>query len=473
MKSIMGFKIIILKCLLVSFWSFFNGLFFEEWLNAQNILLNAGFEQQENPVNWMFKGPIDLMQPDYVFSAERRHSGATALLMSSNNPHVHGRAVQNVPVQGDQTYTFSAWFYPQGITSIDKSVMIRIKWFKGQQNLGYHYVYEIHSQHDGWYLAKNTLKALPGADRAEIGLELRWGTGQVWWDDIVMEPANPEPARLVKLATVYIRPSGPTIQKNVAEMEKLLDKAGQSGVQMICLPEGWTTYGTGLGMTKVDVNTLQGSASVMLARKARQYGMYIVSGLYLWTGDTLRNAAVLYNPQGQVQGIYDKIHLPDNEAEQGAVPGDQLPVFDTNYGRIGILICWDYAFPEVSRALALQGAEILFCPIAGDVRGEDIWRITARSRAVDNGVYFLTAIYDGKSVIINPAGEVLQETNTNGQVIMATVDLNFSPAWNWLGNEGRGYWKGVWRKDRRAEVFDQLTKYHSANPNIMTTHQNR
>ncbi|MBK7439718.1 MAG: carbon-nitrogen hydrolase family protein [Saprospiraceae bacterium] len=236
-------------------------------------------------------------------------------------------------------------------------------------------------------------------------------------------------------------------------MSELLDKAGQGGCQMIFLPEGWPTNNTGIGMQKHEVNTIEGSASQMMALKAKQYGMYIISGLYSWIGDTLNNVAALYNRQGAIQAIYKKVQLPDSEAESGAVPGNELPVFTTDFGTIGILICWDYAFPEVARAMALQGAEILFCPIAGDDRGPDMWKVISRSRAVDNAVYFVNAIYDGHSMIINPAGEVLQETGTQNSLIMSTIDLNFSPPWDWVGNAGRGDWKGVWRKDRRGDIF--------------------
>jgi predicted amidohydrolase len=197
----------------------------------------------------------------------------------------------------------------------------------------------------------------------------------------------------------------------------------------------------------------------MMAQKAKQYGMYIVSGLYSWTGDTLKNIAVLYDRQGKIQAVYEKVQLPDSEAEQGAVPGNSLPVFTTDFGKIGILICWDSAFPEVSRILALNGAEILFCPIWGDVRGEESWKITARSRAIDNGVYFVTSIFDGHSVIVNPAGDVLQESGTQGTLLTADIDLNFNPLWDWIGNAGRGVWKGVWRKDRRSDIFGTIGNY--------------
>ena len=154
--------------------------------------------------------------------------------------------------------------------------------------------------------------------------------------------------------------------------------------------------------------------------------------------------------------------MPDSEAEQGAVPGNSLPVFTTDFGKIGILICWDSAFPEVSRILALNGAEILFCPIWGDVRGEESWKITARSRAIDNGVYFVTSIFDGHSVIVNPAGDVLKESGTQGTLLTADIDLHFNPPWDWIGNAGRGVWKGVWRKDRRSDIFGTIGNYKTS-----------
>jgi predicted amidohydrolase len=215
-------------------------------------------------------------------------------------------------------------------------------------------------------------------------------------------------------------------------------------------------------MTKCEVNTLEGSASAMMSRKAKEYGMYIVSGLYSWTGDTLKNIAVLYDRQGKVQGTYEKVQLPDSEAEQGVVPGTRFPVFSTDFGKIGILICWDSFFPEVSRILALNGAEILFCPIWGDVRGPDSWKLTARSRAMDNGVYYVSSIFDGHSLIVDPAGNVLGESGTQGTLITSDIDMNFNPPWDWIGNAGRGEWKGVWRKDRRSDVFGALGKFNTA-----------
>jgi predicted amidohydrolase len=344
--------------------------------------------------------------------------------------------------------------------------MIRIKWLKGKEQLGYNFIYDISDETNGWSLASNKVRAIAGATSAEISLEFRWSTGTVWWDDINLESCPEEPARNVKVGTVYFRPPGPTVELNISKMSEMLDQAGKAGCDIVCLPEGWPTCDTGLGMTKVEANTLKGSASVMLAKKAKQYNMYIVSGLYSWSGDTLKNIAVLYDRQGSIAGIYEKVQLPDAETEAGAVPGNSLPVFTTDFGTIGILICWDSVFPELSRVMALNGAEILFCPIWGDVRGHESWKITARSRAIDNGVYFVTSIFDGHSVIVNPAGDVLQESGKQGTLLTATIDLNYNPPWDWIGNAGRGVWKGVWRKDRRSDIFGTIGSYATSPASI-------
>jgi predicted amidohydrolase len=424
---------------------------------AGNLILNPGFESSSTAAsNWIITGPVSTMQPVTTIDGQVRFSGLYGLKMESSNPNCHGRAVQTVPVTAGQTYLFSARFRTEKIQSLHKDVLIRVRWLKDKVQTGYNFIYDVSGGEGGWLLASDRIKAAEGSTSAEISLEFRWTTGTIWWDDISMEPCAEVPARNVKVGTLYFRPHGPTVEKNISQMSEMLDKAGQAGCDIVCLPEGWPTCDTGLGMTKVEANTLHGSASVMMSQKAKQYGMYIVSGLYSWTGDTLKNVAVLYDRQGNIQGVYEKIQLPDSETEAGAVPGNTFPVFTTDFGRIGILICWDSAFPEISRMLAVNGAEMLFCPIWGDVRGPESWKITARSRAIDNGVYFVTSIFDGHSVIVNPAGDILSESGTQGTLLTATVDLNYNPPWDWIGNAGRGIWKGVWRKDRRSDIFGTL-----------------
>ena len=427
---------------------------------AENLIANPGFEASSiNPVRWKITGPVAGMQPLTTVDTKVFFSGRAGLKMESSNPNCHGRAVQSIGISTDQTYLVSARFKTGAISSVHKNVLIRVKWFRGKEQLGYNYIYNtIDGESDGWSHVSDKIRAVPGATTAELSLEFRWSSGTVWWDDISFEACPEDLPRKIKAGTFYFRPPGPTVEKNIALMSEMIDKAGKAGCTIICLPEGWPTCNTGLGMQKTESNTIEGSASVMMSEKAKEYGMYIVSGLYSWKGDTLKNVAVLYGRTGKIEGIYEKVQLPDSETEGGAVPGNTFPVFTTDFGKIGILICWDSFFPEVSRILAVNGAEILFCPIWGDVRGPESWKLTARSRAMDNGVYFVTNIFDGHSVIVNPAGEVLQESGTQGTLITAEIDLNYNPPWNWIGNAGLGVWKGVWRKDRRSDVFEGLAE---------------
>lgn len=438
-------------------------LFASNNIKAVNLIKNPGFEASPTvAVNWTITGPISTMQPVTAIDKKIHFDGLFGLRMESTNPNCHGRAVQTLEITGGQTYLFRARFRTEKVKSIDKSVLIRVRWLKDKEQVGYNFIYDMADETNGWYQATDKIKAIAGATTAEISLEFRWSTGIVWWDDISLESCPEVPPRNIKVGTVYFRPPGPTVEMNISAMSKLLDEAGKSGCQIVCLPEGWPTCDTGLGMTKVESNSLEGSASVMMSQKAKQYGMYIVSGLYHWTGDTLYNVAALYDRQGKIQGVYKKVQLPDAETEQGAVPGNSFPVFTTDFGKIGILICWDSAFPEVSRILALNGAEILFCPIWGDVRGTESWKITARSRAIDNGVYFVTSIFDGHSVIVSPSGEILQESGTQGSLVTSVIDLNYNPPWDWIGNAGRGVWKGVWRKDRRSDIFGDIGNYETS-----------
>ena len=262
-------------------------------VKATNLIKNPGFEiSATSPRNWTITGPVSTMQPVTTLDSQTRFSGKFSLKMESSNPNCHGRASQIVEIVGGQTYLFKGRFKTTEVNSIDKSVIIRIKWLNKNEIKGYNYIYDIVNESDGWSLASNNVKAIGGATTAEISLGFRWGTGTIWWDDISLETCPDVPPRIVKVGTVYCKPPGPTVEKNLLIMGKLLDEAGRSGCQIVCLPEGWPTCNTGLGMKKTEVNTLGGSASIMLAQKAKKYGMYIVSGQYSWIGDTLNTVAV-------------------------------------------------------------------------------------------------------------------------------------------------------------------------------------
>ncbi|MGB2735348.1 MAG: hypothetical protein WBC35_15825, partial [Saprospiraceae bacterium] len=135
-RSTLYFQIVITACLC-----------FSNPASSENLVLNAGFENFENkPTHWVLTGPVASMIPMISFDHLHSFNGVSALKMESNNKNCHGRAVQMVEVTGGFTYLFGARFMTKNVASIDKSVMIRIKWLRGDENIGYHYIVNIEGE---------------------------------------------------------------------------------------------------------------------------------------------------------------------------------------------------------------------------------------------------------------------------------------------------------------------------------------
>ncbi len=145
------------------------------------------------------------------------------------------------------------------------------------------------------------------------------------------------------------------------------------------------------------------------------------------------NSAFLCGPGGEIEGRYRKTHLFPTERVENkgwSSAGEKIPVFETKLGKIGIIICYDGDFPELSRILALKGAEIIVRP-AALLRSFEIWDMSNRMRAYENDVYFLgvNAIgedgagtkFFGHSMIVSPAGRRLHLARAGEEIISATL----------------------------------------------------
>jgi len=164
---------------------------------------------------------------------------------------------------------------------------------------------------------------------------------------------------------------------------------------------------------------------------AKQHGIFLAGGLYERDGEACYNTAVLFDRNGELVGKYRKVHLPFSELYGGLQPGSEFPVFDTELGRIGLQVCYDHHFVESARNLAMNGAEIILTPIWGDMRSDgDVYESVARSRAVDNGVFYVTSIYSNRrSLIIDPHGRILAETSgSDPSLAVAELDLDVCKA---------------------------------------------
>jgi predicted amidohydrolase len=141
------------------------------------------------------------------------------------------------------------------------------------------------------------------------------------------------------------------------------------------------------------------------------------------------------------------------EAEDGMTPGNDYHVFDTEFGKIGLLICWDNWFVEPARIMRLKGAEMVFFPIAGD--SDDHWDVMSRARAIDNGLYLVSSnTTGGASRIVNPEGEVLAEAAGDFKLAVADIDLNQEWRAKWLSiGPGLGEGRSLYLKERRPDTY--------------------
>ena len=172
---------------------------------------------------------------------------------------------------------------------------------------------------------------------------------------------------------------------NLLKADGLIRQAAAKGAKMICLPELFVTgynlnafgdriYELGEGLT--------GPTITHMRALAKELGVYIIApiAMLMRTTRPLENNAVVIDDEGEVIGTYSKNHLFGDEPKYFTANGE-YPVFDTKYGKIGIMICCDNNFPEPARILALGGAELIFMPAAWRVQEADLWKLLISSHA--------------------------------------------------------------------------------------------
>ncbi|MCX7156090.1 MAG: carbon-nitrogen hydrolase family protein [Rhodocyclales bacterium] len=245
----------------------------------------------------------------------------------------------------------------------------------------------------------------------------------------------------MKIAAVQMI-SGPDVAPNLATAGCLIAEAAAAGAQLVALPE----YFPLIGATDADrlaAREMDGSGPIQdfLAGAAKKHGLWLIGGSIPLRADDpakLRNACLVFDPQGQRVARYDKIHLfgfkKGDEAYDEAATierGDQVVSFDSPLGRVGIAICYDLRFPELFRAMG--ELDLLVLPSAfTDTTGRAHWEMLLRARAVENQCYVLAAAQGGQhpngrmthgnSMVIDPWGEVLARMDKGEGVVIAELN---------------------------------------------------
>ncbi len=188
---------------------------------------------------------------------------------------------------------------------------------------------------------------------------------------------------------------------------------------------------------------IPGPTTARLGEMARRKHSYLAAGIYEREGPAVYNTAVLLDRAGNLLGKYRKVYIPREEMEAGITPGSDYPVFRTDFGMVGIMICWDVQYADPARELARRGAEIILLPIWG---GNEA---LAKARAIENHVFLVSSGYDHPTYIMDPNGEMLSVAKERGQAAVATLDLNRRYVEEkWLG-EMRGRFMKELRVDMR------------------------
>ncbi len=390
------------------------------------------------PEGWTYFSPREEIAPRFSVSAKGGRSGSGALKIMTQNSAEFGAWRTRVDgLAGGRTYRFTAFYRTRNVPQERRSVIARLEWLDAQGKSLRPPEYALDAGKDGiWTKVEYLTPAPDNARSLEIQLALGFAAkATVWWDDIELAEESSPPNRIVRAVTICHRPKGAkSAADSVEQFCRLIEQAAAQKPDLVCLPEGITVIGTGKSYAEVS-EPIPGPTTTKLGALAQKLRCYIVAGVYERTNRVIYNTAVLIGRNGELAGAYRKTHLPREEWEAGVTAGDRYPVFDTDFGKVGVMICWDLQFPEPARALALQGAEIILLPIWG---GSEV---LARARAIENHVFLITSSYDMRTFIVDPAGKVLAEGTAAQPIAAAELRLDEKIFQPWLGNMKTRTWK--------------------------------
>ena len=253
------------------------------------------------------------------------------------------------------------------------------------------------------------------------------------------------------------------LEKMKSYVEDIMEK--YPATKLIVFPELMTTgyEGTAEMFQEMAETLPNGESMVFMGELAKKYHIHIVYGFAERAPvltDILYNAAVLIDSSGKPLGTYRKVH-PFADVKKWCRAGCEFPVFDTEIGKLGIMICWDTGFPEVARCYALKGVDLLIVSTNWEDPYADDWDLITKARAFDNTLHLVAAnrigddgktlSFFGHSKIIGPTGkEICALDKAEEGVISAEIDLSLTE------KERARYY--TFFKDRRPDAYGEIIK---------------
>ncbi|MGH2530747.1 MAG: carbon-nitrogen hydrolase family protein [Thermomicrobiales bacterium] len=220
--------------------------------------------------------------------------------------------------------------------------------------------------------------------------------------------------------------------KSLAEIVGVVDQEGARGADLVALPETWQGQGD-------NPESGDGPTIAAMSALARKHRTYIVCPLDRMDGERRLNSAVLLDRDGRTVGIYDKVYpyWSEFDLEPAVAIGGEIPVYQADFGRVGLAICFDVNFPDVWKRLADQSAEIVIWPSAYSAG------TTLQAHALMNHFYIVSSTQDGDCIVYDITGEqMLYERNDGINISRVTLDLD----------------RGIYHENFNIEKRDRLLK---------------
>jgi predicted amidohydrolase len=243
------------------------------------------------------------------------------------------------------------------------------------------------------------------------------------------------------IAIVQMNSSGDK-EENLRASLDLIREAGQKRVQLICFPEFQMGYGSGNESQRLEEmaeSVRNGKFILELRRAAKTSNIHVIATIYEKgnSKNTSRvyDTAVLISNDGTIVSVYRKVHLYDALGVKESlkfIAGNNIAEPNrTSVGVVGMMICYDIRFPEMSRILAVQGAELLVMPSAWfqGVMKEDHWTTLVKARSIENGLYTIAPnqvgkTFSGRSLVVDPFGAAILDMGDREGMEIVDIDLS-------------------------------------------------
>ncbi|MDF2545195.1 MAG: carbon-nitrogen hydrolase family protein [Anaerosolibacter sp.] len=230
--------------------------------------------------------------------------------------------------------------------------------------------------------------------------------------------------------------------ENIEKAESMIREAAGNGARVVVLPEMFNCPYENKYFP-LYAEAYPGETTERLSLMAIESNIYLIAGsIPEQEGDHIYNTSFIFGPDGKLIGRHRKMHLFDIDVE-GKIRfkesdtlgyGEEITVVETEFGKIGVAICYDMRFPELMRLMVLEGAEVIIVPAAFNMTtGPAHWDITIKARALDNQVYFVAAsparnmdaTYHayGHSSIVSPWGDVIAQADEKETILYGEIDL--------------------------------------------------